>query len=298
MRPLGPAFDRALGVSTSGRALPEIRARLSTLESQLVTGRRVQRPSDDPAAFASARRLDALEARLTTFGEAASAARLWASRTAEELDGMADLALEAHTLGLQGANDTMSASDRAALADRIDTFAAQLVDRLNARSGDEYLFGGHRSTQPPFNPDGTAAAGIGGERRYRVGPDLELAANVDGERVAAYAGGGSTVGALRDLAAALRSGTAPPPEALDAVAAARDHFLGLGAEMGTTLNRFDTAEGQLDALGLDVMRRRSDLQDADYYQVAMALQQSRTQLEAALRTTASASQHTLLDYLR
>ena len=173
------------------------------------------------------------------------------------------------------------------------------MDRLNARAGDEYLFGGHRTTEAPFNPDGTPTApNLGGERRYRVGPSLELTANVAGDRVQDLGGGQTAVGALQALTAALRADGPIPPEALDAVAAARDHFTELGAEVGTTLNRLDTAEGYLDATTFDLERRRSDIQDADYYEVATALQQAQVQLEATLRTSASNQQRTLLDYLR
>lgn len=299
MRPLTPSFERALGASTPARAIAEVRTRLAALQAQSATGRRIQRASDDPTAYAEARRLDALEARLGGYGEAVSAARYWSTQTASELDGMVELATKAHELGLQGANDTAGTEARTALADQLDALAVELVDRLNGRVGGEYLFGGHRSAEPPFNPDGTPTApDLGGARRYRVGPTLELAANVDGNRVQDLGDGETAVGALQALAAALRADGPVPQDVLTAVAGARDHFIGLGAEVGTTLNRLDAAGGHLDAAGLDLARRRSDVQDADFYEVAMAMQQAQVQLEATLRTTASNQQRTLLDYLR
>ncbi|HLA63970.1 MAG TPA: flagellin [Rhodothermales bacterium] len=298
-RPLSSAFTRALASDVPTRTLAEARARAATFQAQVSTGRRVFRASDDPTAFAGARRLDAAEGRLDSYGEAVGAARFWASRTADELDGMAELMATANDLGVQGGNDTLDATGRESVAARIDDLAEALIGRLNSKAEGEYLFGGHRTNQAPFDATGAPTTpSLAGDRRYRIGPDLDLAVNVDGDRVQTLSGGTSAVDALRALAAAVRTGGAAATAALAPIAEGRDHFLALGAEAGSRLNRLDDADAQLEASALDLSRRRSDFQDADYYEAATSLAQANLQLDATLQMLASDQQRTLLDYLR
>ena len=294
-----PAYGRSLAAAGSDRALDGIRRRLAVLQEQSATGLRVNRPSDDPAAFAQARELDALDARYGSYLDAIGAARLWVDQTASALGTLEGIAGRAHELGLQGANDTLSAEERAALADEVDGLLDELVDALNTRAGDEYVFAGNNTLQAPFADDGTpTSTALDGQRVRRVGPTTELAINVTGDAVQDV-GGFTAAEALGDLAAALRGeGAFSITEATGRVEETLDHFIGLSGANGVVGNRLTDAEIQTSNASIALQARRSDLEDADYLRVATDLQQAQLQLEAALSTTAMLEQTTLLDYLR
>ncbi|NNF58623.1 MAG: flagellar hook-associated protein 3 [Rhodothermaceae bacterium] len=298
MRPLSLSLERSLAASTPDRAVYRLRSTLAGLQEQAATGLRVNRPSDDPLAFEQARHWEALGVRLDQHLRAVGAARVWVDHTAVALDGLAELATTAYEEGLQGLNDTLSDEDRAALADHIDALTEEMIDRLNTQVSGEYIFGGNRTDQPPFADDGTATGGdVSGARVRRIGPGVDLQINMPGDRVQDLGGGQTAIGAMRALADALR-GTGDLEAAVAEVTAARDHFIALGSEVGEVGSRLSAAELQLNDTKLQAERRRSELEDADLFDVASGLQRTQGQLEAALQTIATLRQRSLLDYLR
>ncbi len=298
LRPLSLSFERSLAARSPENALTEVRRTFAGLQEQMATGRRVNRPSDDPTAFEQARTWEAHAERLDGHLRAVSAARLWTSHTAEALDGLVELTMTAHEHGVRGRNDSLSDADREALALRIDSLLEEAVDRLNGQVEGEYLFAGNQTGTEPFAADGTPNAGdFSGLRVRRIGPGVDLAVNVPGDRVQHLGNGQTATGALRALADALR-GSGDFETALADVAAARDHFIALAVENGEVRLRLDEAEAQLDAAALLAERHRADLEDTDLFAAASEAQRAQSQLEATLQTIAAIRQRSLLDYLR
>lgn len=305
MRPLSLSLslERGLASRTPGRAIGGLQRELSQLQEQATTGRRIVRASDDPGAFERARYFEAESGRIDGHLRSVEAARLWVDETAAALSDLSDFAATAQEIGVQGRNDALGADERAALAKRVDSLLAQSVDRLNAEVDGEALFAGNRTGASPFNADGTPSTGdladFAGARTRRIGPGIDLAVNVAGDRVQTLPDGGLATDSLRALADALRADDgAAISAALEGVTATRDHFIALEGEHGETSYRLTSAEEQLGAAQIRSEARRSELEDADLYEVASGLQRVQGQLEAAYKTVASVQQRSLLDYLR
>ncbi|MEM1042289.1 MAG: flagellin [Bacteroidota bacterium] len=300
------ARQESLYVSYANSAIPGIRRDLAGFQEQLITGRRVNRPSDDPVAFAQARMLESLDERYAQYGRTIDSSRLWVNRTSDELSNLTERFAEAYEEGLQALNDTLNEGDREAIAGRVEALLDEVIDGLNAQSGSEYLFAGTRTTTAPFDEDGAPTGDLSGARNRQIGPNTELAINISGEQVLDPGEGFTIVESLQNLADALRGADIGVPgdepsdlaEAVGQVGTARDHLIDLGAALGATARRLTTAEYQLQNASIETERRRSELEDADYFETVTAFQQAQTTLEAALATTASITQTTLLDYLR
>ncbi len=292
-QPIQTALTRALAQSTTGRSVTRARAALEEATSQLATGYRIQRPSDDPAGFSQARTIGRLQDRLAQHGRAIDAATLWVDRTQTELDSLTDLFSEAKEVGLRAANGALDAED---FARSIESLRDETIARLNATSNGEALFAGNQTTTKPINADGTLAAGdFSGIRRRDVAPGLSLDVN--------------TVGALevdevpapqrlQDLADAIRSGDSDAvTAALDGVQAGLEHFIRLGAQNGLKSNRLQSARDAIESQDLVLDERRATIEEIDLAEVMGAVQQRQTSLEAALRAQAASVQTTLLNYL-
>ncbi len=306
MIPSRIARQQSLYASRASNAIPALRRDLVALQEQLITGRRVNRASDDPSAFAQARMLDSLDDQYAQYTRTINSSRLWVNRTSDELNNLTELFAEAHEEGLRALNDTLNDDDRAAVADRIESLLEEVIDGLNAKSGNEYLFAGNRTTTVPFDDDGAATGDLSGSRIRQIGPNTEVTINVSGEQVLDTGAGYTIIESLQNMIDALRGvgigvpGGDPPDlqEAVGQVEIARDHLIDLGAELGATAKRLSQAEFQLQNASIETQRRRSELEDADYFETIAAFQQTQNTLEAALTTTASIVQTTLLDYLR
>lgn len=297
MRSVDPLRQYGLARSGAERGLLQARADLARTNEQFATGLRINRPSDDPGGFAQARALESLQQQHAGFARAAQSARLWNDRTMQELDRLDSLYQQAHEEGLRMRNGTYSAVDRAAAADRIEALRAEALDAMNARVGSDYLFAGTATGGRPFADDGTPAADLSGRILRRVGDGLDLQVNVSGATLAGP--DGELLASLDAMAAALRASDADAlTDAATRVEAQRDRLVGLGASAGAVGERLTTAEARLADAEVLLAARRSDIEDADFAQLALDFQQQQLTLEAALRATASLTQHTLLDYLR
>ncbi|MEM1116228.1 MAG: flagellin [Bacteroidota bacterium] len=295
MRPISSSITRSLAGIGTDRALPNARAEVDVLRQQLATGRRIVRPSDDPAGYQQARALGRVEQRLAVHERSLDAATLWTNRTQAELGALSELFSEANETALRAANGT---GDAEALATQIDSIRDEVIGRLNATNGDEYLFAGNATRTAPVLPDGSITTeAIDGTRTREVAPGVTLTLNIPGED-AVYVDGVPAAEQLAALAEAIRTGDA---EAITAgVAATRtaiDQYTDLEGKSGVVSERLDGARLAVEQQAIQTADARAAIEEIDLAEVLAALQRRQTGLEAALRATAAGAQQTLLDYL-
>ncbi|WP_279323289.1 hypothetical protein [Salinibacter pepae] len=180
--------------------VPRLQRDISRLREQISSGTRINRPSDDPASFATAERMKTLGNKLARREESIASARTFVDRTQQELDGLADLFTTAREDGVRAAGDTRSDDDRRAIADELRSIKDEVVDRMNSTQDGEYIFAGNRTDTQPFNEDGDvnsdapingALDALDGDRTRPIGKNQDLTVNVDGKALAQY---GTTAG--------------------------------------------------------------------------------------------------------
>ena len=293
-RPVVSALTRAVAQTTTRRALPDARAAVDVLNSQLATGYRIQRPSDDPAGFAQVQALGRVQDRIAQYGRGIDAAALWTDRTQAELDGLSDLFSAARDLGLRAANGVL---DTSSLADEVEALRAEAIARLNAESAGEHLFAGNQTGTAPLNADGSIAAGdFSGLRRREIAPGVTATLNVTD---ALHVDGVPAMDRLQALADAIRSGDETAlSAALDGANAGIDHYGRLGGQSGAVSRTLAHARDALAAQDVVTGERRASIEEIDLAEVLGELQRRQTGLEAALRASAATVQMSLLDYLR
>lgn len=293
----------------SDRLLADLRDRQTEIarsQREVATQRRIQRPSDDPLAARDAvlqrTTLEGVEAHRRGIGSAIS--RLDAGDAA--LGDLTDVLHRARELAVQGANGTLAAVDRQTLALEMDQLAEAAKEALRVQVGGAELFSGTATTTTPYAPGSDVYAGDSGTVAREVGPGVSVKVNVTaGELLGSgqAAADGKVLDTLRDLADHLRGGTDADLTALrtadlqaleangDAVGVAR-------ATLGATRNRVDAAAARLDQVQDAGRLRLSELEDSDLADVLTRLSVQQTAYEAALRSSASLVQTSLLDFLR
>ena len=316
MAAVNMARERSLYNQNARQSAPRLQRDISQLREQMSTGKRVNRPSDDPGAYEVAEQMRRLGNTYTRHEESIAAARPWVDHTQETLDQLGELFTQAQEEGLRAANDVRSDEDRESIAQRLESLKGEVVDQLNAKYDGEYLFAGNKTTTKPFADDGQPAnpdtdppgvdgdsidkyEGIDGERIRSIGPGRTLKVNVMGEELHEMSGDRTITGTLDELITAVRSGDVTDMQtALGNVEDARDHVIDKGAKAGDISRRLTAAKEQLEAAGLNAEERRSQAEDTDYLETVTALQQKQTSLQAALKATADTLQTSLMDFLR
>ncbi len=308
MDPLNVAFTRqqSLYQLLAERQIQERRLELARLQEQMATGRRVNRPSDDPGAYTRSQALRRLAQRYDQHERTLTSGRTWLTATEDALSTLVDLFNSAYEEGVRMATDTASTADRATTADVLEQRLQAVLDQLNARHNGEYLFAGTRTTTQPFQLSGGPVVYNGNNqtRLLEIAPGLQLPINLTGNDVWEVDENGDGVAdftiteAWQDLIDALRADdTAQIQSAMARVEAARDHLLNRIAQVGETSRRLSMAETELQNARLRLETQRGELEDADFAEIAVRLQRNQLGLEATLQVTSRLLQTSLLNYL-
>ena len=127
-------------------------SRLQKTQMQLSTGKKILTPSDDPVVAARSIDLNQNIKETEQYQSNINAARQRLDLESGVLQNAVDVLHRIKELGVQGLNDTNSASDRMIIATEMESLNEQLVSLANTRNANgEYLFSGFKSTTQAFS---------------------------------------------------------------------------------------------------------------------------------------------------
>lgn len=179
----GMMYARALGDVQKGLF------RYTQLQQEVATGRRVNRPSDDPASALRILPLRGEISDLQQYSSNISLARETLNTSTASLEDGSALMQRARELSIQAANGTLSSSDRESVAAEVDQLLSQMLGIANSRRGDRFLFGGTENGSPPFDlqtAGGRTRAVYSGNRdslNIDVAPGVTTDLNVPGDAI-------------------------------------------------------------------------------------------------------------------
>lgn len=179
----GMLYSRALADVQSGLY------RYSRLQQEVASGRRINRPSDDPAGALRVLPLRNDLRDLEQLGNNVALARETLNTGAASLEEGSALMTRVRELTTQAANSTISSGDRASIAAEMDQLLDQLLSIANSQSGDSHLFGGTESDRAPFrlvtDAGGTRVVYEGNHDslEVEVAPGISTALNVPGDAI-------------------------------------------------------------------------------------------------------------------
>ncbi len=271
--------------------LSSLRGEAERLQRAIGTGERIERGSDDPLAAARLRALD----RAQALGEVDEAN---AFRAAEELalggDTLATITDElfrARDLTIQAASESLNDSQRALIAEELDTIRQSLLAAANTVSiGDTPLFGGEVSGPAYVTDAGGAVRYVGTVQpgEIDVGQGISIERGVTGPDAFGFPANGTQTDVfafLAALSASLRDIAGDPAGAARAALGGFDNAL-------DSVNRAQTVIGvraawidtvQQTQVNLDEARsrERAETGGADITETIAKLQQTLTVLEAS-----------------
>jgi flagellar hook-associated protein 3 FlgL len=258
--------------SNLGFALDTATANLQKTELQLAGGKRVNQPSDDPAAFSRAELLGLQQASVTN--DVSLAANLQNKMTT--IDGALSNAGNALDAAIQqatqGADGSINAQQMTTLAASAQGLLAQLVQAGNLQYGGAYVFGGTQTLNPPYSQTGVYG-GNNSVNTAKLSDGTSIQTTFAGQSILGDNASGA-IGALTALVAALQSGdqaavaaTLPQLQtALSQIAQARsttgvqENFAATASTDGNS-NLVTIAGAINDAVGFDIARGAANLQE-------------------------------------
>lgn len=199
--------------------------RLSNYQTQMATGKKISRPSDDPVAAARALKYRTDVSEVTQFQKNAGDATSWMDTTESTLNQLGEILQTMHERAVQAANDTLTSEDRGQIMMEIQQLRDQAIHLANATYAGRYVFSGYSTDTKLMNDDGTYAVSVSSDKTAVIKSSLldlsaaPLTIGADNERFEISINGGTYVQitvaggpydgsdghTLDDLAAAIQS---------------------------------------------------------------------------------------------
>lgn len=161
-------------------------AQLSKTQSQVASGKRIEKPSDDPIGAVHILELQRAQAESDQFARNSDAVT---ARLNNEESALGDVSLvlqRVRELVLQANNSSMNADARSAIASELKARTSELMDIANRKDGNgEYLFSGYATSTQPFSRAAASVtySGDQGQRLLQTGPTQKIADSHSGYEV-------------------------------------------------------------------------------------------------------------------
>ncbi len=287
------------------RLLSDLRAstqRIATAQRQIASGRRIDKPSDDPLATHNAMRLRSELGGIAQDKRTISDTQGWLDTTDSALATITDTVHRARELALQGANGAIGQTERNKLADEVDQLIETAKSAANSSYGGRYVLAGTDTDDPPYTPGG--ADTYGGDTAAiarQIGPGVAVQINIPGVDVL---GNGTAdtklLTTLRTLAADLRSGNLAGIRgpALNNLQSNLEDVTSARGIVGALATRLEAAEARLAQVEESTTSLLSENEDTDIAKAMIDLTTQQSVYQAALQSGQALIQPSLLDFLR
>jgi flagellar hook-associated protein 3 FlgL len=274
---------------------------ISTVLEEMATGRSVNSLGDNPAAAAGLVGNQTESAQVDQFLQNISGVQGQLQIGDSTMSSAVNLMTQAVSLGLEGANGTLSQADRQAIAEQMTGILNQMVGLGNTTYQGNYIFAGTANQTAPFTLDSASADGVtyngnSGVNTIQLANGQSMPINVPGNQIFMNPNG-DVFGALTQMIIALQTDTG-----LDTADAALDTaFSQLNTQRvfyGNGLKQLETASSYLSQEKVDLSQQQDSLVGADMAKVASDYSQAEVQQQALLTASGKIlGQPTLFDYL-
>jgi flagellar hook-associated protein 3 FlgL len=271
-----------------------------TATEQLGTGRKVNQLSDDPAAVAALVGNHNQSSQDDQFLQNITTLQSRFQTADSTLNNVVTLLTNAISVGTEGANGTLSASDRAAIANEVQGLQTQLVALANTTFQGAYLFAGTAVNTQPFTLNQATGAvtysGNNGVTSTQLSNGDSIVTSVPGSQLFQNASGDVFAG-IQNLVTSLNSGN-NIGAAVTQVQSALSQLSVQRVFYGNALNQVNSAETFLNQDKINLSSQESGLVGADLASVATNLSQAETASQATIAATGRIlSLPNLLDYI-
>jgi len=282
------------------RNLQSTQGRMSQIQNQMSSGYRITRPSDDPVGIQNALRMKSSISAVEQWKSNADEALGLMDTTDGTLGDMTSMLQRVKELATQGANGTLSESDRKSIAIEVDQISEQLRLLANTKNGSKYIFSGTATDKELITSDGTWQ-GNGEDVKFEVGNNLSLPISINGQTLfkTPLTGVPGVFDTLSALSTALKTdNTANIENSLDNIEGNIDNVLAHRANIGARTNRLTALREQLDTTSYNLTQNLSFIQDADIAKTIIDFKNSENVYKAALSIGAQIIQPSLVDFMR
>jgi flagellar hook-associated protein 3 FlgL len=275
--------------------------RMDNSQNQLATGRRINKPSDDPVGITFGLRYRSELAQNDQFSSNADAATSWLDYTDVTLGQAGDVLQRVRELTVQAANGTNSPEALQAIKSEVSQLTEQMVTIGNSQFNGKYVFNGQLTNKAPYTlanaeNEVTDTQNI----NFELGAGVKMPISTTGNAIFGQAGSEDNLfKVLKNIQADLSSSNyANITKDIGGLDKRMDAFLEVRADVGAKSNRIDLVSQRLKDIGVNLQTMQSKVEDADIPAVITSLKTDENVYNSSLDVGAKLIKPSLIDFLR
>jgi flagellar hook-associated protein 3 FlgL len=290
--------------SNSLRNISKSYANMGKYQDQLATGKKINRPSDDPIVAIKGMYYRTNLTEVEQYKRNLNEAYTWMENSEAGIEHATQIVQRVRELVVQGSNGSNSPEDLKAIGVEISQLKEDLIGVANTQVAGRYIFNGTETkTAPipenPMSTDGTKYEFTQNSDSFavEVSKGVQLKVNINPENVF----GAEFLNTLKQLEDGLSDGVGNLENSDELLKELDGHFETMSAEraeLGARYNRLELVESRLGDQEIIANRILSENEDADLEKVITDLTIQESIHRASLAVGAKIIQPSLIDFLR
>lgn len=302
----------------SNNFLANLNTNLSALDkyqTQLSTGKRINRLSDDPVGVLGSMNARVKLARLAQYEKNVDNAQDTLKESEAAFKEVNSALQTAYERAVQASTDTLTDSDRNAIAQEIKQLRDNMLTVGNTKVANRYVFGGYNTTSAPFTLDASGnllyngldvgansaalQAEAGQNTFVEVGYDLNMQTSTNGMELLG-SGDANVYNMLNGLYQALSGGGSQSDIQgyVDKLQDAQSDVLAHLSEIGGRTNRLKLLSNRYAEDELNYTEIKSNVEDVDQAETITQYKTAESVYLFALKVGSNIIQPSLVDYLK
>lgn len=265
--------------------------------NQINTGKKIERPSDDPVIVMKGMGYRTEVAEVEQFRRNTSSIWNWMDHSDDVLDKATKAIQRIEYLAVQAANDTYEESQRGSIAEEVSQLKQQLIELGNTKVNGKYIFNGTDLENKPINPDGTINSGVGRDKKVliEVSKGIRFDVNVSPDDVFDQ----DLFNRIDGFVEALNNNDQDAINtSIEDLNTSAQKIIDSRAELGARMNRLELVEDRLSHQEIIAKDTMMTNEGVDFEEAVMNLLTQETIHRAALASGSKIIQPSLVDFLR
>jgi flagellar hook-associated protein 3 FlgL len=260
----------------------------------LSSGKRINRPSDDPVGIGKVLDYRQSLASFEQYDRNIQQAKNRIEFMETTLEGVDELIGDAKNWAVNQASS--STTDREAAIIGVQNLRDQILQLSNSKMGGNFIFAGFQTNTPAFDPSGTYN-GDNGYFSVLTNDNAEMRIEADGRRI--FQGAEDVFDAFDDLLTGLQTDDVVLIDTqIDRLLGARDQVQKVRAESSANYQQLELSENQMAKLKMTVEELLDRTEKASVEEAIINLKNQEMAYEITLNTSARIVQPTLMNFLR
>jgi flagellar hook-associated protein 3 FlgL len=281
--------------------LQQLAANLKNLNEKIASGKKLNRPSDDPIAMVEAMQFKTTTRQIDQYGRNLKTAVSWLTTSESALSKILELVERTRELAVQMSSDTQNDETRDGAAVEVGELLDEAISLGNTQLSGQYIFSGYETATAPFTRvlvgdiETAQYNGDTNDFRVQIGKDENLTAGKNGQTVLMDSGLFDTLGNLKK--ALEDNDWAGINAQLGNLTSVENHLNNQIADIGGRQHRAEVKENILSQIQIELQERLSLAEDADIAEVVTQLNSAQVTYQAALAAASRLQGMSLLNFI-